>query len=157
MLIRCNSLLRGHSGVRLDLVEGILTLLSKGMTPVVPLRGSISASGDLSSLSYIAGMLEGNPDIFVRVDGDDKAEYMSAPEALARAGLTPLVLQAKEALGITNGTATSCAAASLATHQALQLAVLTQMLTAMATEALLGTTHNYGRPSRHQKSSVAIR
>src|SRR6478736_4219000 len=52
MLIRCNTLLRGHSGVRLELVQALLLLLRKGMTPIVPLRGSISASGDLIPLSY---------------------------------------------------------------------------------------------------------
>lgn len=141
MLIRCNSLIRGHSGVRVSLVDIILTLLSKNMTPVVPLRGSISASGDLSSLSYIAGMIEGNPDVFVRI-GDDKT-YLPADKALEMAGVKPVRLRAKEGLGITNGTATSCAAGCLAIYEAQQLAVMTQLLTAMGTEALLGTAHNY--------------
>ncbi|KAG8221301.1 phenylalanine ammonia-lyase [Butyriboletus roseoflavus] len=65
MLVRTNSLLRGHSGVRWQLVEKMAEALSKGLVPLVPLRGSISASGDLSSLSYIAGMLIGNPAIRV--------------------------------------------------------------------------------------------
>ncbi|KAH0829175.1 phenylalanine ammonia-lyase [Lanmaoa asiatica] len=65
MLVRTNSLLRGHSGVRWELVQKMLEVLEKGIVPLVPLRGSISASGDLSSLSYIAGMLIGNPAIHV--------------------------------------------------------------------------------------------
>jgi phenylalanine ammonia-lyase len=141
MLIRCNSLIRGHSGVRLSLVETILTLLKKNMTPVVPLRGSISASGDLPALSYIAGMIEGNPDVFVRI-GDDKT-YLPADKVLKLAGIKPVRLQAKEGLGIINGTSTSCAAGCLAVYQAQQLAVMAQLLTAMGTEALLGTAHNY--------------
>ncbi|KAL2000282.1 hypothetical protein VTN02DRAFT_3315 [Thermoascus thermophilus] len=145
MLIRCNSLLRGHSGVRIAVVQAILTLLAREMTPVVPLRGSISASGDLSPLSYIAGVLEGNPDVFVRVatDDDDNPIYLPADKALEQAGLSPVRLQAKEGLGISNGTATSCAAACIAIHQAQQMALLVQLLTAMGTEALLGTAQNY--------------
>jgi phenylalanine ammonia-lyase len=143
MLIRCNSLMRGHSGVRISIVESILTMVGKNMTPVVPLRGSISASGDLSPLSYIAGMLEGNPDVFVRIGDGDNPTYLAADKALAKAGLQPIRLRAKEGLGIMNGTATSCAAACIAIHQAQQIAVLSQLLTAMGTEALFGTAHNY--------------
>jgi phenylalanine ammonia-lyase len=145
MLIRCNSLLRGHSGVRIPTIQAILTLLEKGMTPVVPLRGSISASGDLMPLSYITGAIEGNPDIFVRLDDGrgSTPTYLPANRALEYAGLQPTRLRAKEGLGIANGTAASCAAACVAIHQAHQIAVLTQVLTAMGTEALLGTADNY--------------
>ncbi|KAG9312071.1 phenylalanine ammonia-lyase [Chiua virens] len=65
MVIRANSLLRGHSGVRWELVQKMVEVIEKGIVPLVPLRGSISASGDLSSLSYIAGTLIGNPGIRV--------------------------------------------------------------------------------------------
>lgn len=141
MLIRCNSLMRGHSGVRVDVIQAIMTLLAHDMTPVVPLRGSISASGDLSTLSYIAGAIEGNPDIFVRVKHPSR--ILPANEVLPMVGLQPVRLRAKEGLGITNGTAPSCAAACIVMHQANQLALLTQLLTAMGTEALAGTSHNY--------------
>ncbi|KAL2157281.1 hypothetical protein VTH06DRAFT_6219 [Thermothelomyces fergusii] len=149
MLIRCNSLMRGHSGVRISVIESVMKLLALDTTPVVPLRGSISASGDLSTLSYIAGALEGNPDIFVRVGGgssrseDGKTKIVSAREALRLAELEPVRLQAKEGLGIINGTAPSCAAACLAIHQANQLVILVQLLTAMGAEALGGTANNY--------------
>jgi phenylalanine ammonia-lyase len=144
MLIRCNSLMRGHSGVRISVIESVMKLLSLGMTPVVPLRGSISASGDLSTLSYIAGAIEGNPDIFLKVSSDNgQQRVLSAPETLKAANLEPVRLQAKEGLGITNGTAPSCATACLVIHQANQLALLTQLLTAMGTEALNGTANNY--------------
>ncbi|KAG2043777.1 L-Aspartase-like protein [Suillus americanus] len=63
LLVRANSLMRGHSGVRWELVQKMTELLNKGVTPVVPMRGSVSASGDLSSLSYIAATLIGNPAI----------------------------------------------------------------------------------------------
>ncbi|KAK3299443.1 L-Aspartase-like protein [Chaetomium fimeti] len=144
MLIRCNSLMRGHSGVRVSVIESVMKLLSLNMTPVVPLRGSISASGDLSTLSHIAGAIEGNPDIFVKVVGEDgKTKILPASETLKVAKIDPVRLQAKEGLGITNGTAPSCAAACLAIDQANQLALLAQLLTAMGTEALNGNSHNY--------------
>ncbi|PYI27982.1 phenylalanine ammonia-lyase [Aspergillus indologenus CBS 114.80] len=141
MLTRCNSLLRGHSAVRPVVVEHILKLLRHGVTPVVPLRGSISASGDLAPLSYIAGTLEGNPDIFVHVHATD--QILPADEALQRLGLPALDLGPKEGLGLLNGTAFSCGAASLVLFEANQLLLLSQLLTAMATEALAGQADNY--------------
>ncbi|KAK0673564.1 putative phenylalanine ammonia-lyase [Cercophora samala] len=140
ILIRCNSLMRGHSGVRISVIESIMKLLAHDMTPIVPLRGSISASGDLSTLSYIAGAIEGNPDIFIKLGNGN---IIPANDALQIAGIEPVRLQAKEGLGITNGTAPSCAMASLVISQANQLALLIQVLTAMGTEALNGTSHNY--------------
>lgn len=144
MLIRCNSLMRGHSGVRVSVIDAIMKLLSVNVTPIVPLRGSISASGDLSTLSYIAGAIEGNPDIFVKTANEEgKTAVRTADETLKLIKLEPVRLQAKEGLGITNGTAPSCAAACLAIDQANQLALLVQVLTAMGTEALHGNANNY--------------
>ncbi|KAJ3499437.1 hypothetical protein NLG97_g330 [Lecanicillium saksenae] len=161
MLVRCNSLMRGHSGVRLRVMNNLLALLRMDAIPVVPLRGSISASGDLSSLSYLAGMLEGNPGIYVKMgDASAKRQVVPASEALRTLGMEPVRLQAKEGLGITNGTAASTAAAALAMHQAHRLAFLTQILTAMATEALLGTRGSFDpfisqcRPHPGQKEAA---
>ena len=148
MLIRCNSLLRGHSGVRVSVVESIISLIAQDLTPVLPLRGSISASGDLMPLSYVAGLLEGNKDIFVR-SGLSRGSSLSSTEivtsyqALKLAGLQAFSFEPKEALGLLNGTAASCAAASLAIYQVRHQAVLAQVLSAMATEALLGSIHNH--------------
>ena len=162
MLIRSNSLARGHSAVRVEVVDALLQLMSANMTPVVPLRGSISASGDLAPLSYVAGILEGSPDIHVRIQsGRGVPRYLPADQALRLASIEPVRLQAKEGLGITNGTAASCAAAALAIHTANQLAVWTQLLTAMGTEALAGTANNYDpfishtRPHRGQAEAAA--
>ncbi|KAK2668214.1 Phenylalanine ammonia-lyase, shielding domain superfamily [Fusarium oxysporum f. sp. vasinfectum] len=140
MLIRCNTLLRGHSGVRLELVQALLLLLRKGMTPIVPLRGSISASGDLIPLSYIAGMLEGNPDIRVHTS---TSFVLSADKALELAGLEPITLGPKEGLGLVNGTAPSAALGCLAVHEANKILLLAQGLVAMSCEALLGKAENY--------------
>ena len=139
MLTRCNSIIRGHSAVRVVVAETILALLNQDMIPVVPLRGSISASGDLSPLSYIAGAIEGSSDIFVRHND----EILTADVALKKAGIAPVVLGPKEGLGLLNGTAFSAATASLALHQAKHVALLSQVLTSMAVEALQGSAESF--------------
>lgn len=143
MLIRANSLLRGHSGVRLGTIEAILALLAKNIVPVVPLRGTVSASGDLNPLSYICGAIEGNSDIHVQVGLSPEKRTLTADVALKEAGLEPVIFEPKEALGLLNGTAASCSAACFAVFQARQLAVLAQVLTAMGTEALQGSRQNH--------------
>ncbi|KAK1142041.1 hypothetical protein N8T08_008247 [Aspergillus melleus] len=159
MLTRCNSLLRGHSAVRPEVVQHILALLANGMTPVVPLRGSISASGDLTPLAYIAGALEGNPDIGIYKD--TTGEVVPSNQALQELGLSPLEFGPKEGLGLLNGTAFSAGAASLVLFEANQLVLLSQVLTAMGTEALLGTRFNYhpfiaeARPHEGQREAAA--
>ncbi|KAG7440004.1 phenylalanine ammonia-lyase [Guyanagaster necrorhizus] len=145
MLVRMNSLIRGHSGVRWELLEKINELLRANITPVVPLRSSISASGDLSSLSYIAGTLIANPSIRV-FDGPRKfgaRKMISSKDALALHGIKPISLVSKEGLGILNGTAFSASVASLALNDATHLALLAQICTALGTEALSGTLGNY--------------
>ncbi|PGH27928.1 phenylalanine ammonia-lyase [Polytolypa hystricis UAMH7299] len=143
MLCRSNSLIRGHSAVRLQVIESLNDLLAKDLTPVVPLRGSISASGDLTPLAYVAGVLEGNSDIYVNCGRSQNFQILPADRALKRAGLMPLTLGPKEGLGLLNGTTFSCGAASMVLFDANQLALLSQILTAMGTEALLGSVRNY--------------
>ena len=158
ILVRCNSISRGHSAVSLRVIETLVALLVNDLTPVVPLRGSISASGDLSPLSYIAGAVTGNPDILVRSDKG----VISAAEALEQIQMSPLVLGPKEGLGLMNGTATSAAVASLALFETHQITILTQILTAMALEALLGRVGNYDdflskvRPHKGQTESAKM-
>lgn len=144
MLARINSLLRGHSAVRLVVVENIAALLNHDFIPVIPLRGSISASGDLSPLSYIAGALEGNHDIYLDCKlPNGKREVLSADKAIQLAGLTPTTMMPKEGLGLMNGTAVSVAGATMALHETQYLALSTQVLTAMCTEAMRGSADNY--------------
>ncbi|KAI9441665.1 L-Aspartase-like protein [Lactarius indigo] len=145
ILVRINSLIRGHSGVRWELIEKMVALLRANITPLVPLRGSISASGDLSPLSYVAGTLIGNPSIRV-FDGPaafGARSIVSSREALVKHDIEPIVLGAKEHLGILNGTAFSASVAALALNEAVHLALLAQICTAMGTEALLGVRGNY--------------
>ena len=138
--IRINCLLKSCSGVRRVVLERLHDLLHHDIIPVVPLRASISASGDLTPLSYIASAIQGSPSI--RVFSEDGSD-LYADQALRRADLEPVSLQAKEGLSIMNGTATSAAAGCLALHDTHGLAVLAQILTSMSTEALAGTTESF--------------
>lgn len=143
MLARCNSLMRGHSAVRRDVIAALMKLLNLDFIPVVPLRGSISASGDLSPLSYLAGTLEGNPGIYVDCVNGTSRKVLSADQALYWARIEPIALGPKEGLGIVNGTTVSCAAATFGLHETQYLALMTQALTGMCTEALRGSVDNF--------------
>lgn len=138
ILARANQNMRGQSSVRLEVLERLVKLLHHDIIPMVPIRGTISASGDLMPMSYIAGAVTGNPDIFVQVGKGKDAKVMPAPEALQSCGLSASGLGPKEALGLINGTAPSVSVASLVLHDAQQLAVLAQILTAFASECMGG-------------------
>lgn len=165
ILVRMNSLIRGHSGIRWELLEKMNELLKANITPVIPLRGSISASGDLSPLSYVAGTLTGSPSIKV-FDGPavyGARQVVSSKQALEKHGIAPLPLASKEHLGILNGTAFSASVASLALSDAVHLALLAQVCTAMGTEALSGTRasfdpfiHDVARPHPGQIESARL-
>ncbi|KAJ6625560.1 phenylalanine ammonia-lyase [Mycena sp. CBHHK59/15] len=145
ILIRMNSLIRGHSGVRWELIEKLNEILRANVVPAVPLRGSISASGDLSPLSYVAGLLVGNPSIraFDGPTAFGARKMVSSPVALAAHNIDPISLASKEQLGILNGTAFSASVASLALNDAVHLTLLGQVCTAMGTEALLGSRGSF--------------
>ena len=145
LLVRCNSLASGNSGVRPILIENLVDFLRKDIVPAIPLRGSISASGDLSPLAYIAGALQGSPGTKVWI-GDRKTEsrrLISADVALSDLSLNPLHLGPKEGLAIVNGTSVSAGTAALALHDAHCLTVLAQVLTAMSVEALRGNVESF--------------
>ncbi|KAJ7039064.1 phenylalanine ammonia-lyase [Mycena alexandri] len=165
IVVRMNSLIRAHSGVRWELLEKMNELLAANITPLVPLRGSISASGDLIPLSYVAGCLMGNPSIRV-FDGPaafGARRIVPSTEALKAHGIEPLPLASKEHLGILNGTAFSASVASLVLNDAVHLALLSQVCTAMGTEALAGSRgsfdpfiHDIARPHPGQVESAKI-
>lgn len=143
-VVRCNSLLRGHSGIRLGVVQHLAELISTGYTPLIPLRGSISASGDLSPLSYFGGLLEGSSAIKVRRrKSHGHVEVATAADALADLGISPTSFEPKEGLAIMNGTSVSTAHASLVLHDCHKLAMLCQLLTAATVEALKGNINNF--------------
>ncbi|KAJ2922335.1 hypothetical protein H1R20_g14774, partial [Candolleomyces eurysporus] len=145
MMVRMNSLIRGHSGVRWDLLEKMKEVFMANITPVVPIRSSISASGDLSPLSYIAGTLIGNPSIkvFHGPPSSGPRRIGSSADVLNEHKIEPLTLASKEPLGILNGTAFSASVAALALHDAAHLALLAQVCTAMGTEALRGNRSSF--------------
>ncbi len=137
MLLRSNTLAKGNSGVRVELIERVLKLLNHDVTPYIPERGSCGASGDLAPLSYVGRALAG--DGRVMFDGVDR----DAAGALAELGLEPFLLEAKEGLALTNGTSFMSAFACLAVGAARELADLTDLMTAMASEALLGNRGHF--------------
>jgi phenylalanine ammonia-lyase len=144
MLIRLNSLASGVSGVRKPTVEILLRLLQEGITPRVPIRGSISASGDLIPLSYIGGVIQGKPALSVWTRDEMGNRCLKrADVALAEHSIQPVKLGPKEGLALVNGSATSAAVGSLALHEVLGQAALSQMLTAMSVEALCGTDESF--------------
>jgi len=164
MLIRLNSLANGASGVRLSTIETLVKLLEHSIIPLTPLRGSISASGDLSPLSYIGGTMQGKPNLLVWAGENTNRRIIRADCALTERKIDRVRLGPKEGLAIVNGTAASTSVAALAMHEALLQATLAQILTAMSVEALLGTDESFDsffsdiRPHPGQRdSAVAIR
>ncbi|KAF8312121.1 phenylalanine ammonium lyase, partial [Clavulina sp. PMI_390] len=165
ILIRMNSLIRGHSGVRWKFIEALGQLLQNNITPLVPLRGSISASGDLSPLSYVAGTLIGNPSIraYSTSPSSSTRRIVSSREAYAEHSLSHITFEAKEHLGLLNGTAFSAAAASLAIQDVMHVGVLAMVTTALGTEALLGMQgshdpfiHTIARPHPGQVEAATV-
>ncbi|KAJ5188094.1 Phenylalanine ammonia-lyase [Penicillium cf. griseofulvum] len=137
ILIRCNANIRGHSAMTRNVVDSMIKLLEHDIVPVIPLRGSVSASGDLMPLAYISGAIQGSPDVYVRVGGQKGLpRVITAHQALEEASITPIVLGPKEGLSLINGTAAAAAVASLGCYEANQLAVVSQLLTALTSEAL---------------------
>ena len=145
ILVRLNSLAHGASGVLPSTVEGLLRLLKNNVIPKVPMHGSISASGDLSPLAYIAGVLEGKAslDAYVGETGKDERHFERADIALRKRSIAPIALTAREGLALVNGTSVSAAVAALAMHEVMSLAALSQVLTVMSVEALRGTDESF--------------
>jgi histidine ammonia-lyase len=133
LLLRANVLAKGLSGVRYEVIELLLGLLHRGVHPVIPSRGSVGASGDLAPLAHLALVLMGEGEAFFQ------GRRMPASSALAQAGLTPLVLEAKEGLALLNGTQAMCAVGGLALLRGLRVTRLFDLTGAMALEALMGT------------------
>ncbi|HZS25908.1 MAG TPA: histidine ammonia-lyase [Candidatus Angelobacter sp.] len=133
MLLRANSLAKGFSGVRADVIDLLCAMLNHGVHPVVPSQGSVGASGDLAPLAHLALAMIGEGEIW--------AEKGRAPavEALKRAAIKPLVPEAKEAISLINGTQAMLAVGSLALLKAETLAETADVLGAMSLDALHGT------------------
>ena len=134
LTLKLLSLGRGASGVRPALVALIEGMLAKGVLPVIPAKGSVGASGDLAPLAHMAAVMMGHGEAML------KGERMAGDAALARAGLAPVVLEAKEGLALINGTQVSTAlalAGLFRAKRALRSAIVTG---ALSTDAAMGST-----------------
>src|SRR2546426_3796452 len=133
MLLRANVLTLGFSGIRLEIIEMLCELLNHHVSPVIPEKGSVGASGDLAPLAHLALSLIGEGEAFFQ------CERMESREALRRAGLKPVELQAKEGLALLNGTQAMHAVGGLALLRAKRLSRVADVAGAMSLEALKGT------------------
>jgi len=134
MVILAASLARGASGVRPVVVDRIIDLLNHGVIPIVPCRGSVGASGDLAPLAHVALVLIGEGDTLL-----SSGARASGDEALRRAGLEPLVLEAKEGLALINGTHMMSAVGALAVADAERLQSAAHAAAVMAIDACRAT------------------
>lgn len=134
MLLRIGTLLTGRTGIRPSTVEAYVGMLNAGITPVVREYGSLGCSGDLAPLSHCALALMGEGEV-----RDASGELRSAADALAAAGLAPVVLAEKEGLALVNGTDGMLGMLCLAIHDLRMLLATADVSAAMSVEALLGT------------------
>ena len=182
VLLLSSSLRRGRSGVRQEVVELLLALLERGVTPVVPSRGSVGSSGDLAPLAHLALVLIGEGEALDNDDGEHTGRNgreantgteehalrfsrawrsVSGAEALSRAGLTPIRLGPKEGLALINGTQPSTAMLALALAGAEQTARAADIAAALSIDALRGSIHPFdprihaARPFAGQRISAA--
>lgn len=132
LAIRINTLLQGHSGVRVVTLERLCALLTLDLIPVVPEKGSVGASGDLAPLSHLALAVIGEGEVY------ERGQRVPAADALTRAGLTPLTLSFKEGLALNNGTGQMLASAILAIGRLQELLKQADINAAVALEAFCG-------------------
>jgi len=134
MLLRANSLSKGHSGVRAIIIDRICELLNRRVTPFVPSQGSVGASGDLAPLAHLALALIGEGECL-----DENSARIPATDALRKAGIEPLVLEAKEAVSLINGTQAMLAYGTLSLLAAETLVDSADVIGSLTLDALRGT------------------
>jgi histidine ammonia-lyase len=134
MLLRANSLAKGYSGVRAAVIDTICEMLNRGVTPFVPSQGSVGASGDLAPLAHLALALIGEGECL-----DEKGVRIASADALKRGQIKPLVLEAKEAVSLINGTQAMLAVGTLALLMAETLVDSADVIGGLSCDALQGT------------------
>ena len=134
MTLKLLSLGRGASGVRWDIIALIEGMLARGVTPLIPAQGSVGASGDLAPLAHMAAVMIGHGE--ATLDGIN----MPGAQALAKVGLSPVILGPKEGLALINGTQFSTAFALAGLFQAWRLAQSALVTSALSTDAIMGST-----------------
>jgi len=134
MALKLLSLGRGASGVRLEIVDLIEAMLARGVTPVIPVQGSVGASGDLAPLAHMAAAMMGHG------EAEFEGKTSSAADALKRAGLTQVILGTKEGLALINGTQFSTAFALAGLFGAWRAAQSALVTSALSTDAIMGST-----------------
>ena len=155
MLLRCNALVRGNSGIRLSTIQTMIDMLNAGIHPLVPEKGSLGASGDLAPLSCIALGLIGEGYC------EYKGEIVTSAEAMYKESIKPVELSAKEGLALNNGTQMLTAVGLNVLWDAIHLAKVADIACAMTDEALHGITAAYDhkiqdlRGHEGQKESAA--
>ena len=132
LCIRINTLLKGHSGIRVSTLQALAAMLNAGVVPVVPQLGSVGASGDLAPLSHLAIVLLGGGEAFYQ------GERLPGGDALQRAGLEPVTLGLKEGLALNNGTAQMLATGVLALGKLEDLLDTADLAAAMTIDAFAG-------------------
>jgi histidine ammonia-lyase len=133
MLLRANCLAKGFSGVRRETLELLLACLERGIHPVIPEQGSVGASGDLAPLAHLALTLVGEGEV------EWNGKLLPSAEALASAGLSAAVLEAKEGLALINGTQLTTGLSALALHRLLRLLKAADLVAALTLDTLRGT------------------
>lgn len=137
IFLRANEFAQGHSGVRVEVVQLMVRMLNAGVLPVIPGRGSVGASGDLAPMAHMA----------LAIIGEGRCTYkgksLPTAKAFAAGGLKPVVLEAKEALSLTNGTQAMQAVGGLALVRALRVLESANFAAAMGLEAIMGTPVPY--------------
>jgi histidine ammonia-lyase len=134
MLLRANSLSKGYSGIRAMVIDALCEMLNRRVTPFVPSQGSVGASGDLAPLAHLALVMIGEGECL-----DDSGQRMPAAEALRKAEIKPLTLEAKEAVSLINGTQAMLAVGTLALLAAETLVDSGDVIGSMTLDALRGT------------------
>ncbi|RDD62463.1 histidine ammonia-lyase [Ferruginivarius sediminum] len=159
LVLKVASLARGHSGIRRDTLAALLRLIDAGAVPIIPAKGSVGASGDLAPLAHLAAVLIGEGEVELA------GERLDGATALARIGLSPVTLQAKEGLALLNGSQVSTALALDGLFQALDAAAAALAAGGLSTDACLGTPVAYdpriqalrGHPGQIKAAEVLTR